>query len=402
MHIAINAATANAPGESGTVTWERNLLRHLLAGDRTNRYTMYTYGEPRLPYLQSRNRVTTKNMKPFRWVCAPLHFLTGKRFGSTLQQMLAVDLLVHPPDVYFQTGLTQQPQYYHARSVITLFDVIYLIPEFAQYFTNEALAEFHRQSAAAVAHATHILTISEHSKQDIISYYHYPAERITVISPGVDRNKFAPQSIERIAEIRRLYGLTEPYMLYVGWLHPRKNVQRLMEACRALKSKGKLKHRLVIAGPEGWLTKVIHEKVAALGLTDDVQFLGQVPDEALVPLISGASLLALPSLYEGFGLPLVEAMACGVPVLAANVSSMPEVVGEAGLLLDPYDTNAWAEGIDQVMTQPELRLAMIERGFRQIEQFSWERTAEKTISVLEYVGASRGSNIQQKRQGSQP
>ena len=385
MNIAINAATANLELEAGIVTWDRNIVRHLIAIDSTNHYTLYLNSKPRHSFLRPSRRVKVKNLRPFRWICRPLSLLTGERLGSTLEQMLTIELLMHVPDIYFQTGHTTQPLYYRTRTVVTLFDVAYLLPEFAQYFDKQGLALLRKNSARAVEHAAHIITISEHSKADIATCYGYSPDKITVVYPGVDRTVFRPQPADQVWAVRREYGLIEPYVLHVGSLQPRKNLRRLMEAARALKAQGRLGFKLVLVGMRGWLEQPIYEAVSDLGLTNDVIFLGMVPTDKLPKLMHGASALVLPSLYEGFGLTLVEAMACGVPILASNVSSIPEVVGDAGLLLDPYDVTSWAKGIDMVVQNREFANELVAKGFQQVERYSWIGAAQRTLEVFAAV-----------------
>jgi glycosyltransferase involved in cell wall biosynthesis len=305
--------------------------------------------------------------------------------------MLTVELLVRRPDVYFQTGHATGPLFYNARTVITLFDVAYLMAEFEAYFSADGLKLLIADSARGVAHASHIVTISENSKRDITRLYGVPASQITVAYPGVDREFFSRRSAEEVARVRMELGLEKPYIVHVGSLQPRKNLGLLMDALRVLKGKGRLNHQLVLAGMSGWLEGPIFQAVRDLRLVDDVVFLGMVPAVQLPALMCGADVLALPSLYEGFGLPLVEAMSCGVPIIASDISSIPEVVGAAGILVPPGDVDGWADALDDVLQHPERGRALVREGFVQVEKFSWSRAAAEVLAVLEEVGCGKSA-----------
>jgi len=193
--------------------------------------------------------------------------------------------------------------------------------------------------------------------------------------------------------------LSAPYFLYVGTLHPRKNLVRLVNAFAALTSANRVRSEpavggadkvseplLVLAGQKGWLYEEIFAQVRKLGLEDRVILTGYVPDADLPGLLSGALAFVFPSLYEGFGLPVLEAMACGTPVICSNVSSLPEVGGDAARQIDPLDTEALAEAMHQVSTDAGLRMLLVKRGYEQVQRFSWQRSASQVLQVLEDVG----------------
>lgn len=208
-----------------------------------------------------------------------------------------------------------------------------------------------------------------------------------VVYPGRDES-LAP-IVEPMAQarVRASYGLSETYLLYVGTLHPRKNLVRLVQAfARFLRSSMSSDLQLVLAGQKGWLFDEVFAQVRRLGLTERVVLTGYVPDADLPVLLSGALAFVFPSLYEGFGLPVLEAMACATPVVCSNVSSLPEVAGDAALLVDPLDTESLAGAIGRIVTDEGLRRTLVERGLRQIRCFSWRRCAREILQVLEDVG----------------
>jgi len=206
-----------------------------------------------------------------------------------------------------------------------------------------------------------------------VRYCGVPESKIAVVYPGYD------DSLARVdpAAVRARYGLPEDYFLHVGTLQPRKNLVRLMEAVALAPAPV----CLVLAGRAGWLSGSIVAKARELG--HRVRWLEYVPDEDLAGLYSGALALVFPSLFEGFGFPVLEAMACGTPVICSNTSSLPEVAGEAAVLADPGDVQAWLAAMLRVQAEPGLRAALAERGLAQVRQFSWRRAAQETLAVLE-------------------
>jgi len=188
-----------------------------------------------------------------------------------------------------------------------------------------------------------------------------------------------------IEGVKARYHIRGEYVLYVGTLQPRKNLGRLLEAVALLRKEARRGEApsLIIAGRKGWLYDPVFQQVERLGLEGEVVFPGYVPQEDLPALLSGARLFVFPSLYEGFGLPVLEAMACGTPVVCSNVSSLPEVAGDAALLVDPLDVEGMAEAMNRLLQDEGLRAELVERGYRQVRRFSWERCARATLAVLE-------------------
>ncbi|HEX7102451.1 MAG TPA: glycosyltransferase family 1 protein [Nitrolancea sp.] len=265
--------------------------------------------------------------------------------------------------------------------VLTLHDVIpFIYPETHARLTNLL---FRRYIPRSLRFVDRIITDSESSRQDIVRFLRFPAERVNAIPIGV-APRFAPAEADACQRNRERYGLPADYVLTVGSLNPRKNLETLFAAYQQLRRSG-LPHRLVVVGPTAWKSAGIFQRLRALGIEQDVLLTGFVADEDLPALYSGASVFAFPSLYEGFGLPPLEAMACGTPVVTSNRSSLPEVVGDAGLLVDPLDVEALASAIDRLLTDPELSVGLIERGFARAASFTWERTARAHYCVYREV-----------------
>jgi glycosyltransferase involved in cell wall biosynthesis len=228
-----------------------------------------------------------------------------------------------------------------------------------------------------------IIAVSECSKRDAVRLYGIPPDKIRVIYEGVDPH-FAPvTNTAKLSAVRAKYNLPEHFIVHVGTIEPRKNLPLLFEVIAQARAHSD--QHLVIAGKLGWLTEPILAKVTELGLENRVTFTGFVADEDLPALISAATLLAMPSKYEGFGLPVLEAMACGTPVIASNASSLPEVGGEAALYARPNDPASWAQLIDRVWTDAELRASLREKGFKQAAKFKWATMARETAEVYRAV-----------------
>jgi glycosyltransferase involved in cell wall biosynthesis len=206
--------------------------------------------------------------------------------------------------------------------------------------------------------------------------------KVTVVYPGYDAERFRPASSGAIAAIRARYGLPADYVLFVGTIQPRKNIDRLLEAMARLEQPVPL----VVAGRRGWLFEPILRRGEELDLRDRVMFLDYVAADDLPALMSGARCFVLPALHEGFGFPVVEAMACGTPVVCSNTTSLMEVAGDAALLIDPLDVAALAEAIARVLRDDELRAKMRQKGLARTQRFSWDRCARETMTVLERVG----------------
>jgi glycosyltransferase involved in cell wall biosynthesis len=261
-------------------------------------------------------------------------------------------------------------------SVVTIHDLALL--RFPEQVTKRRYQYLSRTMSASAKRAGRIITISEHTKRDIVELLHVEPEKIAVTPLGVD-NRFRPLESGAIAQFRSQAGIERPFVLFVGTLEPRKNLPNLLNAFAFITND--VPHDLVVIGPEGWLTSGIHETAERLQRSGRVQFRGFVPDGQLPAWYSACDLFAFPSLYEGFGLPALEAMACGAPVVTSTTSSLPEVVDAAAIIVDPSNVEAIAGGMRQVLTEPELARDLSRRGQERAKVFTWSRTAELTVDV---------------------
>jgi len=227
--------------------------------------------------------------------------------------------------------------------------------------------------------ADQIIAISNSTKQDLIRYFQVPEEKITVTHLAADEC-FQPLPFDKVQVFREKYGLDFPFILYVGTLEPRKNLPTLIKAFYYLKKKN-IHHKLVIAGGKGWKYDPIFQTISDLNLIKDIHFTGYVPKEDLPLLYNAADAFVYPSLYEGFGLPPLEAMACGCPVITSNTSSLPEVVGDAGIMINPCDYDKLAEAIDNIISDTDLKIQFSKMGQVRAAQFSWNKCAEETLKI---------------------
>jgi glycosyltransferase involved in cell wall biosynthesis len=268
-----------------------------------------------------------------------------------------------------------------APTVLTVHDLIF--ERYPEHHTHRNVAFLRAAMPRFVRAADAVIAVSEHTKRDLVDIYGTPPAKIAVVYEGIDP-AFRPAPPEKTARVRAAYSPDAPYLLMVGTLEPRKNHATALRALAHLTREG-CPHHLVIAGGRGWLFEPVRDLVARLGLAGRVRFAGYVPDADLPALYAGAACVLLPSLYEGFGFPVLEAMACGAPVVCSNASSLPEVAGSAALLVSPEDDAALADAVRLVLTQPALAAAMRARGLTQAARFRWERCAAETLAVYRSV-----------------
>ena len=230
-----------------------------------------------------------------------------------------------------------------------------------------------------------IITVSQVVKKDIVKFTGVQPEKVIPVHNGYDPHRFQViADSQRLAAVRQQYSLPEQFILWTGQLYPPKNIGRLLQAVATVKEK--IPHMLVIAGEERWRYRQDLALIERLGIKDRIHFTGWVSHDELPAFYNLADLFVLPSLYEGFGIPLLEAMACGCPVLTATTGSPPEVVADAGYLVNPTNVEAIASGILEVLSNPVLREAMVTKGLERVKEFSWEKCARKTLTVLENAG----------------
>lgn len=294
---------------------------------------------------------------------------------------ISAELFPHHLDVLHSPDFIP-PAFTRCPSVITVHDLAFLL--YPGFLTPQS-ARYYGQVDGAARRARHIIAVSESTKRDIIRLLGVPDHKVSVIHEAAHPTFSEQDHDEARRYVVERYGLDDDFVLYVSTIEPRKNLPTLLKAFRRLVDVYHLRVTLAIAGSEGWLTEKVKETVSDLKLGECVRFLGAVTIEDLLHLYNAASVFALPSFYEGFGLPPLEAMACGTPVVVSNTSSLPEVVGDAAQLVDPNDVEAWCVALWRILTDRELQGEMREKGLRRAATFSWRRAGQETLDVYHKV-----------------
>ncbi|MBI3008564.1 MAG: glycosyltransferase family 4 protein [Candidatus Omnitrophica bacterium] len=377
MKIGIDIRSM-AGEKTGIGRYTENLIQGLASCDEVNAYLLYCFF-----------------FKSFRKKVAGISLPDGKRFsfvaknipGVVLRylwnaEIFKIDKLIGNVDILLLPEL-EIPPVNHEKIVSVIHDVIPLISE--KWHTRESARSIGKFIKRAVNRADMVITVSNHTKQDLIQMTGIKEEKVRVTYEGIC--PFYRKMVSRDCNglLKRKYGIEDRFILFTGTIEPRKNLAALFKAYSLLKNERKVPHKLIVVGKKGWMYKDIFETVNRLGISEDVLFTGYVPDEELVLLYNAADLFVYPSFYEGFGLPPLEAMACGTPVITSNTSSLPEVVGDAGIMVDPHDVNGLASAMERVLYDEALRERMTADGLERAKLFSQENMARATLKVLEDV-----------------
>lgn len=371
MRVAIDARKLH---DFGIGTYIRNLLRHLARIDRDTEFVVLcAEADLDLPRQLGENFRGVREASP--------------NYSIREQIRIPYVLVRERPDVYHAPHYVLPPAV-PCRSVVTIHDTIHL--RFPQYLPNRAAYAYARSLMwAAARRSDRILTVSESSKRDILTYFNVDPEKIVVVYNGLDERFSVEPPPDEIARVRERFQLDHGFVLYVGNIKPHKNLVRLIEAFDGLRHEGFDDLKLLIIGDEISKWPALRRAVHRYKLHKHVRFLGFQSDETLASLYRLAAVFVFPSLYEGFGLPPLEAMASGTPVVTSNVSSLPEVAGDAALLVDPYDVEAIKEGITRVLTDRAFRDELRRRGLQRAREFSWERSVARTREIyFETAGAA--------------
>ena len=376
MRVALNAQLLSSAASYRAAGINR-VLQHLLAelpavpGDE--RYLVYA------PFSEANRRLLARPRIRARLTRLPVDRPPVRIAWE--QTVLPVELVREGADLLHALGFVS-PVAWRGKTVVTVYDLSFLrFPEVYNRANRMYLSTF---TPPSLRRADRVITISEDARRDVIELCGVAPERVTPILLAADE-RFRPAPPEAVEAFRRRQGLAERFVLYQGTLQPRKNVETLVRAYALLRSQGSDDHQLVLAGPRGWQYEPIFDLIRRLGLVDAVRFPGFVPDDDLPLWYSSAAVFAFPSRYEGFGLPLLEAMACGAPVVSSNASSLPEVVGDAGLMVDPSDVEGLCSALRRLLDDEPLRQAISVAGRARAQIFSWRRTAAETVQVYREV-----------------
>lgn len=371
MRIAIDASTISTQG--GPRTYVLGLLDALMRIDQENEYVVFYNDQEHLGRYPRAREIVLPGKNPLARLWRE-HVLLPKACARE-----RIDLLHCPKSAI--------PFFSPCPVVVTLHDLIPVKHPELEKWAAHLYWRLHIPWAAR--RSAFVITISQWAKQEIIAEYRVPEDRLGVIMQSFDPAMLLPRDPESGREIRQKYGLIDGYILYVGTIQPRKNLLSLIEAYERLKLQLKDVPKMVIVGRKGWLYESLFARISELGLSTDIIFTGFVPDEELPFLFDGAALFAYLSLLEGFGRPPLEAMACGVPVVASNSTAIPEVVGDAGITVSPTDIDGIAMALKRILANEVLAGELRETGKKRAALFSWDRAARETLAVYKLVRGRR-------------
>jgi glycosyltransferase involved in cell wall biosynthesis len=374
LHIAIDAHSVGAQ-LAGNESYAVNLIEALAEIDQTNLYTLYVTKPAAIDRFANRwpNFTVRQTLPHTPLVRIPL--------------TLSAELRRHPVDV-LHVQFTAPP-FAPCPVVTTIHDLSF--EHLPETFKRRSRAQLRLTVRRTARKAALILTLSEFSRHDIIETYAVDPERV-IVTPAAAPTHFKPVASEtELEKMREHYGIGANYLLSLGSIQPRKNLTRLIDAFQWLRKSrpDDAFPQLVIAGKRGWLDDDVFRAAQQDGLNESVKFIGYAPEEDLPALYSGAMCFVYPSYFEGFGLPVLEAMQCGAPVIAGNQTSLPEVAGDAALLFDPFDTRALGEALARVTDHPDYRAELRVKGLKRAAEFSWIATAGLTLKAYESAAASR-------------
>lgn len=362
--IGIDASRLSVPQRTGTEHYTHELLQAMVryAGDDSMKLYVNSSRPPSdLPALG----------EP---ICIP-----ARRFWTIGR--LAGEMLRRPPDLLFVPAHIIPP--IHPASVMTIHDLGYLTS--APFHPPSHRAWLDLSTRRSIASAVHLIAVSETTKRDLIERYEVPPSRVTVIYHGVRRPPTGDVSASE-SGIRERIGATGPFILAVGTIQPRKNYRTLIEAVASLRQKG-FPHQVVIAGKPGWDSAAFMRDVTRSGHSAWVHIVGYASPDVLDALYASAAVVAVPSFYEGFGLPALEAMARGTPTVVSNRGALPEICGGAALYVDPFDHQSLAFALESVLSDSALASQLIARGHERVSNFSWDRAAKQTLTLLRSIAA---------------
>ncbi|MBM3188064.1 MAG: glycosyltransferase family 4 protein [Chloroflexi bacterium] len=370
MLVGIDASRAVVPEPTGTENYTRHLVRALLRLGAAHRFRLYFRSTPPETLFLADERVEHCVIPwPRLWTHTRLAWETLRRPPDVLYVLAHVLPLVHPP-----------------RCVVTVHDLGYL--HYPQAHGRRQRLYLDWATRRDVHVAQRIIADSQATREDLVAHYHVHPDKIVVAYPAGADGLAPVRDPLALAAVQARYQTGERYFLYLGSLQPRKNLAMLISVFGELVEGGALGQdvRLVLAGKPAWLAEGILTQARDPRLAGRVVLPGYVPGEDLAPLLSGALAFVYPSLYEGFGLPVLEAMTCGTPVVCSSSSSLPEVAGDAALLFDPTDREALAQAMSRIQDDQVLREDLIARGLERARRFTWTACAETVLSVLEDVG----------------
>ena len=373
MKIGINARYIQRKIFTGIENYVFNLILNLKKIDKKNNYYLFFEKDRQIPTEFSDNN----NFK----VIIPKFPTKNQTERIVLNQFLLNSYIRKTRLDIFHEPFFTSPFFKICPTIITVYDIAcYIHPEF---FDLKTKLYFSLLVLRSIKNADCIITISDSAKKDMVNYLKIKPDKIEVIYAGLDNNFTKINSESKLKNIKIKYNISKDYILHVSFISPRKNLINLIKAFDIFKKNTKEGIQLVIAGGKGWNSKKVFELVKSLKLEKDIIFTDHVLKEDLIILYSYAILFIYPSIYEGFGLPTLEAMACGCPVITSKLSSLPEVCEDAALYINPYDIEDMAATILNLTIDDSLKKLLVIKGFKNIKRFNWVKTATETLKIYE-------------------
>lgn len=373
MKIGINARYIQRKIITGIENYIFNLILNLKKIDKKNNYYLFFEKDRQIPIEFSDNN----NFKAI----IPKFPTKNQTERIVLNQFLLNSYIRKTRLDIFHEPFFTSPFFKNCPTIITIYDISnYIHPEF---FNLKTKLYFNLLFPRSIKNSDCIITISNSSKKDMVNYLKIEPDKIEVVYAGLDKSFHKINSEDMLKKIKIKYNIFKDYILHVSFISPRKNLLNLITAFNIFKKNTKEYIQLVIAGGKGWNSKKVFELVKSLKLEKDIIFTDHVPKEDLIILYSNAILFIYPSIYEGFGLPTLEAMSCGCPVITSKLSSLPEVCGDAALYINPYDVEDMAASILNLTIDDSLKKLLIIKGFKNIKKFDWVKTATETLKIYE-------------------
>lgn len=365
MRVAVDARGINLYRGTGIGTYTENILKNILELDKDNYYHIYWSGDRYEEFIKHNTKIIMSSKRHHR-------FFEQYYFPDNLKNE-NIDIF-HIP----QNGLGIS-EYISCKKIVTIHDLIpYVMPETVG---RGYLSKFLKEIPKVMELSDAIITVSEWSKKDILKFFPIDESKVYVTPLAADK-KYKPLDKESCKfELKNKYNITKPFILYVGGFSPRKNVKALLIAFSQVFSKLSKEHELVIVGANKDDGSYLSKLSSSLDVSSNIIFTGFIPEEDLPILYNGCDVFVYPSLYEGFGLPPLEAMSCGTPVITSNVSSIPEVVGDGGILIDPFSTVSLMDSLEMILNDDNKKQELKEKGLTRAYEYSWEKTAAETINV---------------------